>query len=62
MKTVEFVNLVKVELPHIKYVINSLHSQGLSSGALPEIYNNLKHGVENIKQDDDVLETKIEKL
>lgn len=30
------------ELPHIKYVIDSLHAQGLCSGILPEIYDRLK--------------------
>lgn len=36
-------NLVKKELPHIKYVIDTLYAQGLSPGALPEIYGNLKN-------------------
>ena len=29
--------LVKSELPHLKYAIDTLHAQGLSSGALTEI-------------------------
>lgn len=37
----ELKDLVKLELPHIKKVINELHSQGLSSGALPQIYGTL---------------------
>ena len=37
----ELEDLIKLELPHIKKVIDDLHSQGLSSGALPQIYNTL---------------------
>ena len=44
---------VKVELPHIKYIIDSLHNQGLSSGALPEIYGNLKRVLEQEEGQDE---------
>lgn len=40
-------DLVKLELPHIKKVINDLHHQGLSSGALPVIYGSLFNAVYN---------------
>jgi len=46
MEFKEFVDKVKSELPHIKYVIDSLHNQELNSGALPQIYNNLFKWVE----------------
>ena len=50
MRIKEFIQLVKDELPHIQYVIKTLHSQGLSSGALSEIYGNLKNALNQLDE------------
>ena len=44
----KLINLVESELPHIQYVIDALHKQGLNSGALPEIKGNLKNALEEV--------------
>jgi len=48
MERDEFIKVVEAELPHIKYVIDCLHRDSLSSGALPDIYRNLKVAIEEV--------------
>ena len=36
---------VKKEIPHLQYVVDTLHSQGLQSGALPDIIKSLRCAV-----------------
>ena len=43
--------IVELELPHIKYVIDCLEKQGLCAGALPEIYGNLRMAIEEVSED-----------
>lgn len=38
---------IELELPHIKYVIDCLHAQNLSAGALQDIYLVLKMSLKN---------------